>query len=442
MTYFIPAGSYERIHDEESNQNLVVANTYQTVDQEPVSFIKLPGYFFDSFVEASDIIAFVFIVAGAFAIINFTGTINSLTTILGKRYAQNEKVLIPIFLSLFSIFGFTFGMSTEVVAFVPLGIALALSLGFDRVTGAAMVMVGALSGYTAGILNPFNVGIAQIIAELPLFSGLAYRIVVLIVLLLTANFFISRYALKVKEDPTKSVVFGLDEYSESEYLSDDIDHEKYNGLTIKNKIVLLILLFGFSFLVYGVVKQGWWLTEMAGLFLTLGIVCGLASGLSINRVAIEFVKGARMVVEGCLMIGFAFAIQTVMNEGLIIDSIVYYISNTVAFMPDFIKPLGMYLSQSLLNIVLTSSNIQAAVVMPVMVPVADLVGVSRQMAVLAFQLGDGISNILLPTWATLMSVLAVAKVPFEKWFKFAYPLAIAWIIGGALLMIGATFIGY
>lgn len=270
-----------------------------------------------------------------------------------------------------------------------------------------------------------------------MFSGLAYRIIVHFVIFGIAAFFTIRYAEKTRKDPTKSLLYGDEEYS-----SNGSGVDTSVKLTGRQIAVLLIVFVGLIILVYGALKLGWWLSDMAGLFLVMGIVGGIVGGIRINDIFVAFTDGAEALVAGALMIGFARGIQMVMDSGAIIDTIVFALSNVVATLPQILQSAGVFLIQSILNVVMTSSNVQAVVTMPILIPVGDLVNISRQSTVLAFQMGDGFSNILLPTWGTLMSILAVAKISYQKWVEYAWKLFVVWTIAGAIIMITATLIGY
>ena len=320
--------------------------------------------------------------------------------------------------------------------FVPIGITLALFLGLDKVTGTAMIALGAAVGFTAGILNPFNVGVAQDIAELPLFSGMAYRIVILVILLVATSAYIIIYAKKVAANSEKSVIYGIQE--DTEYTFEDVS----DSISKSQIAVLVIMAAGFGILIYGLSKKGWYFEEMSGLFIFMGIACGLVSGYGPSRIAKEFGNGAKGIVVGCLIIGIARTVEVILSDAKILDTIVYGIVNIVNVMPGSIKAVGMFICQSLINCVIVSGTGQAAVTMPLMVPVSDLVGISRQTAVLAFQLGDGFSNSVLPMSSSLMGYLAVSKIPYSKWLKFMMPLFLIWTALGCLFMLGALIIGY
>ena len=419
-TYLIPAGEFTRFKDAATGKTLVEAGSYHRIAS----------------VKSASTITFMLIIGGAFEVITSTGALTALCKKLSKTFSKHKYAVIPVFLTLFSIFGFTMGMSSEVMIFVPIGITLALFLGLDKVTGTAMIALGAAVGFTAGILNPFNVGVAQDIAELQLFSGMAYRIVILVILLAATSAYIIIYAKKVAANPEKSVIYGIQE--DTEYTFEDVS----DSISKSQIAVLVIMAAGFGILIYGLSKKGWYFEEMSGLFIFMGIACGLVSGYGPSRIAKEFGNGAKGIVVGCLIIGIARTVEVILSDAKILDTIVYGIVNIVNVMPGSIKAVGMFICQSLINCVIVSGTGQAAVTMPLMVPVSDLVGISRQTAVLAFQLGDGFSNSVLPMSSSLMGYLAVSKIPYSKWLKFMMPLFLIWTALGCLFMLGALIIGY
>lgn len=435
LTYVVPAGKFDRVHDDRTGRTLVVADSYHEIDNTPVSLLKIPGILYAGTVDAAGIVVFILMIGGSFEIVNSTGSLGAICRMVALKFKGREKLLIVLFLVIFSIFGTTMGMSAEVMIFVPLGITLAGSMGFDRVTGTAMIAMGAACGFTAGVMNPFNVGIAQSVAELPLFSGWEYRLFILIVLLAISAAYIIRYSNKVKADPSLSVVFDCEE----EYEDDSPDLEELTG---RHVMVLLTVGISLAVLIWGVGSQGWWFEEMTAIFLVMGVVSGLVIGYSPSRIASIFGVGAKNIAVGALIVGFARGIQVAMNEGNIIDSIVYYISGCIRELPGSVQTVGVFGAQNVINAIITSGSGQAVVTMPVMTPLADLIGMSRQTAVLAFQLGDGFTNSILPTSASLMGFLSVARIPYERWLRFMLPLLGLWLVAGALFMLGAVYIGY
>lgn len=435
-TYLIPAGEFTRFKDAATGKTLVEAGSYHRIASNPLNPLLIPSAIYTGIVKSASTITFMLIIGGAFEVITSTGALTALCKKLSKTFSKHKYAVIPVFLILFSIFGFTMGMSSEVMIFVPIGITLALFLGLDKVTGTAMIALGAAVGFTAGILNPFNVGVAQDIAELPLFSGMAYRIVILVILLAATSAYIIIYAKKVAANPEKSVIYGIQE--DTEYTFEDVS----DSISKSQIAVLVIMAAGFGILIYGLSKKGWYFEEMSGLFIFMGIACGLVSGYGPSRIAKEFGNGAKGIVVGCLIIGIARTVEVILSDAKILDTIVYGIVNIVNVMPGSIKAVGMFICQSLINCVIVSGTGQAAVTMPLMVPVSDLVGISRQTAVLAFQLGDGFSNSVLPMSSSLMGYLAVSKIPYSKWLKFMMPLFLIWTALGCLFMLGALIIGY
>ena len=435
-TYLIPAGEFTRFKDAATGKTLVEAGSYHRIASNPLNPLLIPSVIYTGIVKSASTITFMLIIGGAFEVITSTGALTALCKKLSKTFSKHKYAVIPVFLTLFSIFGFTMGMSSEVMIFVPIGITLALFLGLDKVTGTAMIALGAAVGFTAGILNPFNVGVAQDIAELPLFSGMAYRIVILVILLAATSAYIIIYAKKVAANLEKSVIYGIQE--DTEYTFEDVS----DSISKSQIAVLVIMAAGFGILIYGLSKKGWYFEEMSGLFIFMGIACGLVSGYGPSRIAKEFGNGAKGIVVGCLIIGIARTVEVILSDAKILDTIVYGIVNIVNVMPGSIKAVGMFICQSLINCVIVSGTGQAAVTMPLMVPVSDLVGISRQTAVLAFQLGDGFSNSVLPMSSSLMGYLAVSKIPYSKWLKFMMPLFLIWTALGCLFMLGALIIGY
>ena len=436
-TYFVPSGEFVRYTDEATGRELVEAGSYTSSGTNPVSFLQVPIVMYQGILEAADIIAFLLIIGGAFEIVNVSGAILALCRAVAKHLKGKEFFFFSIFLALFALFGTTMGMSNEVAIFVPIGITMALSLGLDKVTGMAMVTVGAVSGFTAGLMNPFTVGVAQDIAGVSLFSGMGYRAVLLVVMLVIDTIYILAYDRMVKKHPEKSILYGLPD--QEEFQPDDGKDEKING----RQIAVLVVVFGtLAILIYGLMVYQWYFEEMAGLFLAMGVICGLISGLSPSKIATTFTVGAKGIAGSALTVGFARGIQIVLTDAMVIDTIANAVAQVVNALPASVQSVGFFLAQTCVSFVITSGSGMAAVTIPLMSPVADLIGLSRQSLVLAYQMGDGFSNLLLPTTSSLLGTLAVAKVPYGRWVKFMFPLFLIWTVLGCVMMIGARLIGY
>ena len=431
LTYVVPAGEFDRTEDPVTGNTIVVADSYHRVEQTPVSLLRVPGIMYQSMVDAADIVIFLLMIGGAFEIIHSTGAITALSCKVAQICGKRKNLVIIFFMVLFAIFGTTMGMSTEVCIFVPIGISVVLPMGFDRVTGTAMIAMGAACGFTAGVLNSFNVGVAQEIAEVPLFSGAGLRVALLVVLVAVSSAYIIRYANRVKADPTRSIVYGLGSEYEYEEESQTVE------MTTRHVLILLTVLVAFVALIYGVSQMDFWYEEMTAIFLVMGVVGGLIAGYGPNKIASVFSQGAKGITGGALIVGFARGISLVMADGQI-----NALSQVVMNLSGPVQVLGMYVVQNLINVLITSGSGQAVVVMPIMAPIADLVGMSRQTAVLAFQMGDGFSNSILPTSSATMGYLSAAKIPYEKWLKFMLPLFGIWFVVGAIFMLIASAIGY
>lgn len=438
LTYIIPAGTYERVKDEATGRTVVDPDTFQYVDPNPVKPFELFENVTLGMQAVSDIIFFMFIISGAFNIIISTGALESGISRVAVKFKDSGILLIPIVLVIFSIFGFTIGMAEETIIFVTLGVMLARALGYDAVVGTSMILLGAACGFTCGALNPFTVGVAQGLAELPIFSGIGFRFFILVVMLIATSWYIMHYAKKVKENPELSIVADLEKAEAHKTL----DLSELPELTTRHILVLLTLAAGFASIIVGVFKFGWYMDEIATAFLITGLVGGAIGGYGPSKLAEKFVEGAKDIVFGALVVGLARVILLVMQNGLILDTIVHALSQVVLQLPKSATAIGMYIVQSLINFLIPSGSGQAAATMPIMVPLADVVGMNRQIAVLAYHLGDGFSNSILPYSASCMGCLSVAKIPWEKWAKWFGKLLLIWYACGFGFMFIAQMINY
>ncbi len=437
-TYIVPAGEYTRVVDEATGRTVVDPDSFTYVEQTPIGPFELFMTIPNGLVESANIVFFIFVIAGAFEIITATGAIDSGISRIALKFRNSGKWIIPVFLVIFSIFGATIGLAEESLLFVPLGVMLARAVGYDAIVGVAMVLLGAASGFTSGAMNPFTVGVAQGLAELTLFSGITFRLIILAVMLVVTAIYIMRYAEKVKANPQLSAVYELEQAEKGKILNlDDLPE-----LTTRHILVLLALLAGLVAIVIGVFNYDWYITEISTAFLITGLAGGFLGGMGPSRVSEKFVQGARGVVFGALVVGIARAILITMQSGMILDTMVHGLSQVVSKLPGSITAGGMFIVQSLLNFLIPSGSGQAAATMPIMVPLADVTGVQRQVAVLAFQLGDGFSNAIIPYTASCMGSLSVANVPWERWAKWFIKLLGIWYLIGMIFVIVAQAIGY
>lgn len=299
----------------------------------------------------------------------------------------------------------------------------------------AMVALGAAAGFAGGFMNIFTVGVAQEVAGLPLFSGMFYRIIIQVVFVIIAAFFVYRYGKRVQRDMNNSYVYRLEKNAQAESY-------EFKTLTPRHIFVLLIILVGFGLIIYGVV-QGWSTgTDLAAIFLAMGIFSGLIGGNTPNGIAEDFIKGAKEVTFGALIVGLARCILLILEDGTIIDTVIFSVSSILEGLPASIAAVGMFFTQFIINFFIPSGSGQAATTIPLMAPIGDIVGVPRQSVVLAFQMGDGLSNYLFPTSAILMAGLSIANIPYEKWLRFVWPIMLVWIIACAAFMVISLWIGY
>lgn len=433
FTYFIPSGEYDR-EITEDDRTVVIDGTYHEVEGTSIGFFDIFQIVHKGMVEGSSIIFFILIIGGAFGILNATKSIDTALLKISTKAKGREAIIIPIVMAFFSLGGATFGMSEEIIPFILIMIPLALRLGYDSIVGLAMVIVGVYSGYAGAFLNPFTIGVAQGIAELPLFSGLGYRILVWFIYTALGISFVMLYARKIKKDPTKSSMYEIDK---------TYPLEETHESELSKKQLLILVIFGMTIvgLGFGVIVHGWYITEIAALFLIMGVLSGIVYLMPINKIAENFVDGCKDIIVAALSVGLAYGILVALQDSLTIDTVLYTVSTWVNQLPQNFAGIGMYITQSIMNLLVPSGSGQAALTMPIMTPLADLTGVSRQTAVFAFQLGDAISNTALPTSGVVMGSLALAGVSWNKWLRWLLPLLIMqYALGAVLIIIAQTII--
>lgn len=437
LTYIIPAGIFDRVEGVEG-RSVIVADSFHTIDRTPVSLLDLFVSIPEGFVQAGWVIVLTFCVGGGFVVVKKTGIIHAAIGWLATKLKNKGILIVPILMTVFAIIDAFIGMPELCLVYVPLILPLALALGFDSITAAAIALCGSAAGFTAALTNPFTIGIAQKISGLPLYSGAGYRIIVLITTLTVGIIFVMRYAMKVKKNPESSMMFEMDKKIKEQVLGGD--DETLDKTTLRQKLAGLSAIALFFLLIFGVFTFGWDMPQIGGIFLAIGIVSGLVAGLSGKEISESFIEGCRDVLLGALIIGIARGIIVVMSDGQIIDTVIYGLSIFVKNLPPAVTSVGMLVVQSFFNFLVPSGSGQTVITMPIMAPLADLVGVTRQTAVLALQFGDGISNIFYPTSGYFMASLALARVPWEKWAKFMFPLFMIWSGVGAIFLIIAQII--
>ena len=374
---------------------------------------------YHGFVKQAGIIVFILVVGGAFWLLNATGAVAAGISRFIVRVGKRDKWVLVAITLLFSLAGAVFGMSEETIPFVGIVVPLAISMGYDAMMGMLIVYVAANVGFSSAFLNPFTVGIAQGMAELPLFSGMEYRLFCWALLTLLLMVFVVLYARRTRKAPAVQVQ----------------EAAQPAALSRRQAWILVVLLVTVVMLIIGVTVWDWYLPEITGLFLVMGIVCGIIAGFSANKIADELIAGAKDILSAALVVGFASGIIVILEDGKAIDSILGALQRGLADAGPVASLSGMYGIQALINFVIPSATAKAAATIPIMAPFSDMVGVSRQAMVLAFQFGDGFTNMITPTSGVLMAALAMARIPYTKWVKWIWKMVVVLLVLGLLLLI-------
>jgi uncharacterized ion transporter superfamily protein YfcC len=436
VSWAIPSGEYERVTIETSAgvRTVTAAGTYRLVPKVllgPQMVLEAP---IKGFLDGALLICFLLMIGGSFAIFQETGAvefgIRRLTDAISRR-PYLEWMLIPVLMVVFSLGGAIFGMAEETIPFVLIFIPLARRLGYDSIVGASIPFLGAAAGFAAAFFNPFTVGIAQSIAGLPLWSGLIYRFVTWVVGTAVIIAYVTRYARRVKRNPEISPVLDIDREREAVEPHTGGADETWD---IRHTATLSLFVSSMVLLVVGVLTWKWYIDQIAVLFLGMGIALGFAGGMGPSRVARTFVTGAKDMVGVVFIVACARALLVIAQEAKILDTILYFASNTLSLLPRGVIAQVMFLIQCVINFFIHSGTAQAALTMPVMAPLADLVGITRQTAVYAYQLCEFI-NPILPTSAVTMGVLGAGKIPWERWARWFLPLMLILVVLSFLLLI-------
>lgn len=436
LTWILPTGEFVRKANE-AGIEVAIPGTYHLVEKSPVGFFATVQSLYKGMVDAGPVIFFVFVSFSSIGLILETGAINGLiANILRNSKDKTQIMIIPIFITLIGIISSTIGVFEEMMPFIPVFAGICVAMGYDPIVGMAIVALGTAVGYSGAVVNPFTVGMAQSIAELPQLSGAWYRIICHIAMIIVTSLYVMSYAKKIKKDPVKSLTYG-DENKHS-VTSEELMNYTFG---IREKLVLLTLILGIATIVYGSYNFGWYFNETNAVFLLMGIISALIMGWSFNKIAENIAKNFTDVAMACMMIGIARGILIVLKDGNIIDTIVYGLSIPLSYLPKFLMGPAMLIFQTLLNFFIPSGSGQAVTSMPIMAPLADLLGISRQVSVLAFQFGDGFSNIVWPT-AFAPIVCGIAGVKLDKWWKFIVPLFGLVVITQSILLMVAIMINY
>jgi len=422
LTWVIPPGTYDyqEVDVNGRMKSIAVDGTFHYLDESesnPTGFIAYFKSLYTGCVDAADIIFVIFTCAGTFGILVKTGAFHAGIGTVLRKMGKKDILLVPILMSIFALGSSLFGMLTEFYGFIPLMVGLGVAMGYDAMYGFAIIALGEYVGFMGATLNPYTVGVAQAIAGVPIYSATGFRAIALAGFILASSAYVIFYGMRIKKNPRLSVVDGY----ESIHALNKQELEQY---TMDTRAVLIIIdvLATLGVLMYGMMKLGWGYGELAGLFLVMSMIAAGIAGWTPNRWVDEFIAGVKTIVWGGLLTGVAKAIVVVMDDAHIKDTIIFALSNGLDRLPSMVSAQTMLVAQTMLNFFIPSGSGQAAATMPIMAPLADMLGVSRQVACLAFQFGDGLSNLVWPTCGCVI-ICALGGIPIQKWWRWFLPLA-------------------
>ena len=421
LTWLLPAGTYQRREDPATGRSVVVPGTYERVEQQPVDPFQALVAIPKGIVDGASVIGLIFLIGGAFTVIERTGTFVRLVHGLVRRMKGRGILVIPVASIAFGLGGIMMQMQEELIAFVPVLLLLVRRLGFTPVTAVAMSLGAAAVGAAFSPVNPFQVIIAQKVAELPPASGLGFRLAFLLPALGLWILGTMYHARRTRVTPEVPVA------------------EERTSLSGRDLTVLLAILAAFAIYIYGAQRLGWEFNELAALFFAVGVLAGLLGRLGVGGTTEAFADGLRSMTLAALLVGFARSIYVVLEEGKIVDTIVHGLFTPIAGLPTTLAALGMMVVQGVIHVPVPSTSSQAVLTLPLLVPLSDLIGLSRQVTVLAYQYGAGLCEMITPTNGALMAMLAAAGVRYEEWLKFVVPLCAGLIVlAGVALALGVA----
>lgn len=431
MTWIVPAGEYVRVENAQGIK-VIDPTQFQYLERSPVSPLLIPLYIIKAFIKRVDLMLVILFSGGAFHMLTQSGSLQAIIAKLAKKFSNNLYVFIPILTLVFGLICTTQAVNMF-IAFAPVMVMLYLAIGLDSITGAAIILLGGAIGFSTGTLNPSTTVVAQKIADLPLYSGIGYRWVCFAVYYVITNIALIRYALKVQKDPTKSPMYDLDKENELNKGGNLDDFGKIDLRAILNVTALVVAL---GVVIFGSIKLGWDMQEMGAMFIWLAIIVGIISGFDANTISKNFLEGCKKMMSAMIIIGLAQSISVIMTDGKIIDTVVHALAGGLNNVPAFLQAPAMLIANTIINVFLTSGSGQAAAVMPIMIPLSDLIGMTRQTSILAFNFGDGFCNYILPTSTALMGIISACNIPYDRWMRFMWKIFVLWLaIGTALLMI-------
>jgi uncharacterized ion transporter superfamily protein YfcC len=435
LTWLIPSGEFQTEVNEQGIEVVLPDSFTEADEKEYLSPLALFTVVPRAFADAQGIIFFVLIIGGALAVVRKTGAIDALLGNMVKNFGSQPYLLLFLAMLAFAAASATLGMAEEYIPFAIILISVCVALRMDAVTAIGTMVIGYGIGYAVAIMNPFTLLIAQDIAGLQATSGMGYRILLAVPLLAVGFHHVWKYARKVQADPKASLVYGVE-------IPVAAQVQEYPEMTGRHRAVLFVTFLVLITLVLGIWQYGWYLVELGAIFLGLTILAGVISGIGVNKTATEFGNGAAELTTTALLIGFARSIALLLEDGQVLHTVVDGLASPLTMVGAELSAVGMLFIQSILNFFIPSGSGQAFVTMPLMAPISDLVGVSRQIAVLAFQFGDGLMNMIVPTNPVLMGILGLAGISYDRWFRFIFPVILKLLAVCAAGLVVAVWIGY
>jgi uncharacterized ion transporter superfamily protein YfcC len=434
-TWLLPQGEFQTVVND-AGREVVVPGTYAVLaDARTLMPWELLTVVPRALADAQDIIFFVLIVGGAIRVLRATGTIDAMLGAVLRRVGHKPGLLIAVGMGVFAAGSATLGVAEEYIPLTLVLIALCVAMRMDTVTAIGIMVCGYGIGYGVAALNPFTLLVAQRVAELPPASGLGFRLALFLPFLAIGVHHVWAYARRVQADPAASLVHDID-------AAQHAPTELPSGLDGRHKLVVLLTLGTLGLMVYGIAVPKWYVLELSAMFLGLALFAGLVGGLGADGTAKRFAEGAAELAGTALLIGFARSIALILEDGLVLHTIVNALAAPLQLVGAEIAAIGMLLIQTLINFFIPSGSGQAYVTMPLMAPIGDLVGVTRQTAVLAFQFGDGFANMIVPTNPVLMGILGIAGIPYDRWLRFVLPLMAKLLLAGSVALVIAVLIGW
>lgn len=412
MTWLIPAGEYVR-YEAADGTTLIDPEQFSYVARTPVNPLLIPLYIVQAICSRIDLMLVIMFSGGAFGLISKSGALHSVVAKIAKTFQNRLYIFLPIMTTAFALICTTQGVN-QFIAFAPITAMITMAMGLDSIVGAAIILLGGCVGFSTGMLNPNTTLVAQNIAGLPPYSGLGYRAVCFVVFLVVTNIYLIRYATKIRKNPALSPMYDLDQNNEMK----NLDMDSFGPLTVPKVLILLSLAAALGSMVVGGIKFGWDMEELAAVFIGLAVVVGFLSGETPSSMSVEFINGCKKMLTAALIIGLATTIANIMSAGQIIDTIVHALASVMSHAPQFLMAPVMYLANTLISFVIVSGSGMASAVIPITSPLGDLLGVTRQTTVLAFNFSDGFSNYILPHSTALMGIISAVNIPYDRWMKF------------------------